>query len=484
MNKKFSISYKWAMILAVMVLVLLSFGLIINKLFFYDYYLVKEKQEIYSFAESIDENYDDIAKTSQLVDEFVLRKQASVNLYSETESFNFSFSLFSTGNFKGKGNGNRKNINLPHGVEVDLTNEGYVFFDFEHDAVRTQLLGMVYKLNNDDILLVTLPFEGLSNTADIAIQFNFYIVMVLLGFAIIIVIILSKRMTKPIIQLSTITKKISQLDFSESYSGQTNDEIHELGININSMSESLERALVDLKEANNQLKLDLKEKEKNVEMRKTLIANVSHELKTPIALVMSYAEGLRENEALNDERKSYYVNVISKEADHMDTLVRDLLDLTELEYDAFQLELTTFDLSSLIDELIDRYAYLIKEKNIRIKLNKEDIVELTADKRRMEQAITNLLLNAIEHTPEKGEVVVSLSEEDNIKLTIYNTGSHIYEQDLDKIWTSFFKSKKQKERRIGGSGIGLSIVRAIVEKHKGLYGVTNEPDGVAFWIKI
>ena len=484
MNKKFSISYKWAMILAVMVLVLLSFGLIINKLFFYDYYLVKQKQEIYSFAESIDENYDDMAKTSQLVDEFVLKKQASVNLYSETESFNFSFSLFSTGDFRGKGSGNRKNINLPHGVEVDLTNEGYVFYDFEHDAVRTQLLGMVYKLNNDDILLVTLPFEGLSNTADIAIQFNFYIVMVLLGFAIIIVIILSKRMTKPIIQLSTITKKISQLDFSESYTGQTNDEIHELGININSMSESLEHALVDLKEANYQLKLDLKEKEKNVEMRKTLIANVSHELKTPIALVMSYAEGLRENEALNDERKSYYVNVISKEADQMDTLVRDLLDLTELEYDAFQLELTTFDLSSLIDELIDRYAYLIKEKNIRIKLNKDDIVELTADKRRMEQAITNLLLNAIEHTPEKGEVVVSISEEDNLKLTIYNTGSHIYEQDLDKIWTSFFKSKKQKERRIGGSGIGLSIVRAIVEKHKGLYGVTNEPDGVAFWIKI
>jgi signal transduction histidine kinase len=472
------------MILAIMVLVLLSFGLIINKLFFYDYYLVKEKQEIYSFAESIDENYDDIEKTSQLIDEFVLKKQASVNLYSETESFNFSFSLFSTGNFKGKGSGNRKNITLPHGVEVDLTNEGYVFFDFEHDDIRTQLLGMVYKLNNDDILLVTLPFEGLSNTADIAIQFNFYIVMVLLGFAIIIVIILSKRMTKPIIQLSTITKKISQLDFSESYTGQTNDEIHELGININSMSESLEHALVDLKKANNQLKLDLKEKEKNVEMRKTLIANVSHELKTPIALVMSYAEGLRENEALTDERKSYYVNVISKEADHMDTLVRDLLDLTELEYDAFQLELTTFDLSSLIDELIDRYAYLIKEKNIRVKLNKEDIVELTADKKRMEQAITNLLLNAIEHTPEKGEVVVSLSEEDNLKLTIYNTGSHIYEQDLDKIWTSFFKSKKQKERRIGGSGIGLSIVRAIVEKHKGLYGVTNEPDGVAFWIKI
>jgi signal transduction histidine kinase len=484
MDKSFSISYKWAIILAVMVLILLSLGLVINKLFFYDYYLMKEKQAIYSFAEAVDKNYDDVSKTTQLIDEFILRNQASVNLYSETESFNFSFSMFSSGHFSGRGNGNRKNINLPHGVELDLTNEGYVFFDFEHDAIRTQLLGMVYKLENDDVLLVTLPFEGLSNTADIAIRFNFYIVMILLGFALIIVILLSKRMTKPIIQLSTITKKISQLDFSESYTGQTNDEIHELGININSMSASLEHALDDLNEANDQLKLDLQEKEKNVKMRKALIANVSHELKTPIALVMSYAEGLRENEALNDDRKSYYVNVISKEADHMDALVRDLLDLTELEYDAYKLDLTTFDMSSLIDELIDRYAYLIKEKNIRIKLDKEDIVELKADKRRIEQAITNLLLNAIEHTPEEGEVVITVTEDNTLKLTIFNTGTHIPTQEIDRIWTSFFKSKKQKKRRIGGSGIGLSIVRAVIEKHGGLYGVRNDINGVSFWIEI
>jgi signal transduction histidine kinase len=467
-----------------MVLVLLSLSLIINKIFFYDYYLFKEKQEIYSFAETVDANYDDSEKTAQLIDEFILRKQASVNLYGKTESFNFSFSMFTSGNPMGRGYGSKKNIDLPHNVETDLSVEGYVFFNFEHVDARTQLLGMVYKLNNDDILLVTLPFEGLSNTADIAVQFNFYIVMILLGFAIVIVIILSKRMTKPIIQLSTITERISQLDFSERYTGETNDEIHELGININSMSKSLEHALDDLKEANSQLIIDIKEKEKNVKMRKTLIANVSHELKTPIALVMSYAEGLRENEVLNANQKLRYINVISKEADHMDTLVRDLLDLTELEYDAYKLDIKTFDLSSLIDELIDRYAYMIKEKNIRIRLDKEDIIDLYADKRRMEQVITNLLLNAIEHTPVKGEVVVTVTEEETLKLTIYNTGTHIPSEDIDKIWTSFFKSKKQKERRIGGSGIGLSIVAAIIEKHNGSYGVQNETDGVAFWIKI
>lgn len=485
MKKTFSISYKWAIILTVMVIILLSVGLLINKLFFYDYYLYKEKQEIFNFAVRLNENYDQEDKVFGIINEFVVKKQASVRLYSESDAYDFSFSIYMNSDMMGKGNGhgNKRNINLPHGVELDLTSEGYVFFDFEHDDIRTQLLGLVYELDNGDVLLVSLPFEGLNKTADIAMQFNVYIVLILLAVAIVIVMILARRMTKPIIQLSQITQKISDLDFSESYIGHTNDEIHSLGEHINSMSHSLESALTDLQVANSKLLEDIKEKERNVEMRKNLIANVSHELKTPIALIMSYSEGLRENDSLDDERKAYYLNVISNETEHMDNLVRDLLDLTELEYDAFQLDKSEFDISSLIDVVIDRYAYLIKEKQLKLVLDKDDIIKVSGDVRRLEQAITNLIINAIEYTPEKGCIEITVVSDEKTKVMIKNTGSHIDENDLNKIWTSFFASDKKK-RKIGGSGIGLSIVKAIIEKHEGSYGAYNDEDGVVFYLEI
>lgn len=483
MKKTFSISYKWAAILAIMVIILLSIGLLINKFFFYDYYLTKEKQEIVQFAEELNSSYSDTEKAGEIIDAFVLKKQASVRIYSEGDNFDFSFNMMMHSDLigKGQGKGNNRKITLPHGIEVDLTKDGYVFFDFEHDDIRTQLLGLIYELDGGDRVLVTLPFEGINQTADIAIRFNIIIVSILLAVAMIIVIFLSKGMTKPIIQLSSMTKKISELDFSESYKGKSNDEIGLLGKNINTMSFALENALSELKTANNQLKLDIKEKEKNVQMRKTLIANISHELKTPIALVMSYSEGLSENFELDKDKKDYYLNVISKEAEHMDALVRDLLDLTELEYDAFKLDLTTLDISSLLDEVIDRYAYLIKEKNIKVELYKDDIIEVLADKKRLEQAITNLILNAIEYTTEEGLLKIKV---ENSRVSIFNSGSHIPERDLERIWTSFYKSKKLKDRRIGGSGIGLSIVRAIIDKHHGTYGACNELNGVTFWFEL
>lgn len=483
MKKTFSISYKWAAILAVMVIILLSIGLLINKFFFYDYYLSKEKQEIVQFAEDLNTSYSDTEKAGEIIDAFVLKKQASVRIYSGDDNFDFSFNMMmhSELNGKGQGKGNNRRITLPHGIEVDLTKDGYVFFDFEHDDIRTQLLGLIYELDGGDRVLITLPFEGINQTADIAIQFNIIIVSILLAVAMVIVIFLSKGMTKPIIQLSSMTKKISELDFSESYKGKSNDEIGLLGENINVMSFALENALSELKTANNQLKLDIEEKEKNVQMRKTLIANISHELKTPIALVMSYSEGLSENFELDKDKKDYYLNVISKEAEHMDALVRDLLDLTELEYDAFKLDLNTLDISSLLDEVIDRYAYLIKEKKIKVELDKDDIIEVLADKKRLEQAVTNLILNAIEYTTEEGLLKIKV---ENGRVSIFNSGSQIPESDLERIWTSFYKSKKLKDRRIGGSGIGLSIVRAIIDKHQGTYGAYNEINGVTFWFEL
>lgn len=484
MNRRFSISYKWALTLIVLILSLLVIGLVINKLFFYDYYLSQEKNQMYDFATELDHHYDDSESALRIINNFALKKQASVNIFSETEDFNFSFSAFSDSRFRGNGNGMKRRSNLPHGVNIDLTRTGYLFFELDHDDITTQLLSLVYSLKNGDTLLVTIPYENINKTADIAIQFNVYIVLILLLVGVIIVLFMARRMTKPIIALSDMTKKIAELDFTEQYKGKGNDEIHELGENINSMSSSLKGALGDLQSANEKLKEDIREKERNVEMRKTLIANVSHELKTPIALVMSYSEGLSNNDALDEEKKAYYLDVINKEADHMDSLVKDLLSLTELEYDAFKLQVKKFDLSSLLDEIIDRYATLIIDKGLKLKLEKEDIIEVCADKKRIEMALTNLLINAVEHANNDGVITVQVTENERTIIKIHNTGSSIPEEDIESIWTSFYKSEANKDRRIGGSGIGLSIVKAVVEKHHGQYKAVNEQDGVAFIIEI
>lgn len=479
MKRQFSISYKWALLLGTTIVVLLAIGVLFNKLFYFDYYLNREKEEIYRFAEELNELVDDTEAFEEKIDRYVLSKSVTVTVIGDIER-RFAFA--------GSNKGNRGDIKapipgvLPKDYKEILSKDGHYYFNFEHEQLSTNLLGLIYALDNEEYVLITMPYEGLNNVADIAIGFNLKIAIVLIALAMIVVGAIARQMTKPIIKLSTVTSKIAQLDFSSNVTVSSNDEIGQLGENINLMSSALEQTLTDLKDANAQLINDIKEKEKIVEMRKSLVANVSHELKTPLALILSYAEGLSNNNALDEEKQSYYLEVIEKEANHMNKMVRDLLDLSELEFDAFSVSKADMDLSSLIDEIMDRYIGIISEKKIKIKYIKSDIIPVHADKMRLEQALTNLIVNALEYTPFEGSVEIRVFEEEHTRVEIYNSGSYIPEADLQEVWTSFYKGKSEK-RKIGGSGIGLSIVKSVIDKHDGAYGCFND-NGVVFWFEI
>lgn len=305
----------------------------------------------------------------------------------------------------------------------------------------------------------------------------------------IIVVIISKRFTDPILQLNEVAKKMSKLDFSTKYKEtNTNDEIDNLGRSINVMSNTMEKTIKQLRNSNIELEKDIEEKSKTDEMRKQFISDVSHELKTPIALIQGYAEGLVENVANDEESRKFYAEVILDETNKMDVLVRKLLELIKIEYGALEFNNSEFDITELISETIRKSQVMINEKNINVIYNKDEKVMICSDEFYIEQIINNYFTNAIKNVKEvdgKKQIVIDVEQKDNkTKVSVFNTGDNIKEEDLERIWKRFYKVDESRNRQDGGTGIGLALVKAIMERTGNRYGVENKEDGVEFYFEI
>lgn len=300
---------------------------------------------------------------------------------------------------------------------------------------------------------------------------------------------ISKKFTAPIVELNDITDKMARLDFSKKYrTADTDDEINELGKNINTMSDKLERTIKQLRENNHELEKDIEEKSKIDEMRKQFISDVSHELKTPIALIQGYAEGLIENVNSDDESRKFYSEVILDESNKMDTLVKQLLELMKLEYGKREFNNGNFNIVELINEVIRKCKVMIEEKNIQIKLKTQDSVIVYADEFYIEQVITNYFTNAIKHAIEvdgRKEIEITIKKiDDKVRISVFNTGENIDEEHIEKIWGRFYKEDSSRNREDGGTGIGLALVKAIMNNYKNKYGVINKKNGVEFYFEL
>lgn len=480
---KKSISMKWSIILGGMIVVLLVIGLLINNIFFYDYYLKHEKNDMLSFSQRLDKAYEDPEEVERLISEMTTKKQMTIAVVTDSDKVSFDYDLLQSHLVRGRKMGSMIQMDYPKDAVKQMKNQGYFFLNISESQLKLPLLALVYQLGSGEVLLLSTPLEVINRTANIAIEFNIIIAGFLIVLGMVIVFFMAKSMTRPIVSLSEMTKKMSELDFSEHFQGQGDDEINDLGQHINRMSSILESTLVSLKASNNQLILDLEEKEKMGQMRKAFIANISHELKTPIALIMSYTEGLKDNVHLKDEDKNQYLEVIEKEASHMDKLVKDLLELNALEYDATSLNMNPLDFSSLVDEVLDRYHLWIRDKALTVRIHKEDILMIQGDKHRLEKGVMNLIINGIDHCPKGGGLDLSAYvDEGNLRFLIFNSGSRL--PDQEDVFHRFYSGKVKEKRTLGGSGIGLSILAAVIEKHKGLYGAHNHEDGVEFWFEI
>ncbi|WP_022747616.1 sensor histidine kinase [Lachnobacterium bovis] len=355
------------------------------------------------------------------------------------------------------------------------------------DRMNAYFLTLYGKLNDGSTIFMRTPLESIRESAQLT-NFFFECVggMCVIGSTIIIIFI-SKRISRPILQLSKISKEITNLNFDAKYNScmLSSRETDELGNNMNILSDTLQRVISELKEANNELMRDLEKKEKIDEMRKEFLSNVSHELKTPLALIQGYAEGLKE--CINDdpESKEYYSEVIIDEAAKMNKMVQKLLTLNQLEFGNDMVEMKRFDLKELVDGIVSTSSLMASQNGITITFDEDKPVYVWGDEFKVEEVISNFLSNAIHYAKYDKKIEINIeAKEDVIRTTVFNTGDLIPEEEIEKVWIKFYKVDKARTREYGGSGIGLSIVKAIMDSFRQKCGVENRENGVAFWMEL
>lgn len=346
-------------------------------------------------------------------------------------------------------------------------------------------LDMWGMLDNNNVFLIRLPMAGISDSIQISNMFYLYTGMIVVAISILAIWFLSQRLTKPLEELTDISIRMSNLDFNAKYESGGEDEIGVLGQNFNKMSKELEQTISELKTANNELQKDIEKKERIDDMRKEFLSNVSHELKTPIALIQGYAEGLKE--CINNEAESrdFYCEVIIDEAAKMNNMVKKLLTLNQLEFGNDQISMECFDLTELVRGVVNSAQLLADQKDAQILFVQDTSVYVWGDEFKIEEVVTNYVSNAINHIDGERKIEIKMQRrEGHIRLSVFNTGKPIPEEDIDKIWIKFYKVDKARTREYGGSGIGLSIVKAIMESMNQKFGVKNYENGVEFWFEL
>lgn len=347
------------------------------------------------------------------------------------------------------------------------------------------------KLDNGYGVYIRIPISSIQESVRISNRFLYLIAGIVIVIGGIAIIYISKTFSSPISELNNIAKKMANLDFSHKYAvTDDDDEINELGESINMMSDKLETTINQLRSTNIELERDIEKKSKIDEMRKSFISDVSHELKTPIALIQGYSEGLLENVNDDPESRKFYAEVILDETNKMDKMVRQLIELTKLEYEKREFNNRTFNIVELEKEIVRTSKVMIDEKQTEVIFETPDKIDVFADDMYLSQIITNYLTNAIKHVKDvDGEKYIKitnvvLQDKQKARVTVFNTGENISEENLNRIWNRFFKADEARNRDDGGSGIGLSIVRAIMNNYGNDYGVKNKPKGVEFYFEV
>ena len=485
-----SVKVKLFLSLSITVLLIILFMILVNNFALEQFYLYKKQITLKTVYESINEYYkkqnrdDDIQTELEKLSiknnfDILIKDNNGINLY--TTNKNFSTVIGSINDILDKAN---------DGKEIESND------NFKIKQQRDTKNGLSYmmlsgKLENGYFLYIRIPLNSIKDS--VSISNNFLLMMA--GFTILIasimVTIVSRKFTEPILELNNIAKKMSNLDFSQKYQvTNAKDEINDLGRSINTMSDKLERTIKQLRSSNSELERDIEEKSKIDEMRKTFISDVSHELKTPIALIQGYSEGLLENVNSDEESRKFYAEVILDETNKMDKLVKQLLELMKLEYGKREFNDKEFNIIEVEKEVIRKSKVMLEENKIEVKIDTLEPIQVFADDFYIEQVITNYITNAIKNAKEINNCkLIKISnkikkEEGKVRVTVFNSGKHIKDEDLERIWNRFYKADESRNRSDGGTGIGLAFVKAIMNNYQNKYGINNVDDGVEFYFEL
>ncbi|HJA92000.1 MAG TPA: HAMP domain-containing histidine kinase [Candidatus Eisenbergiella merdipullorum] len=340
-------------------------------------------------------------------------------------------------------------------------------------------------LDNNNLFFIRTAMESIRDSTDISNRFLAYVGIAATLICGVVIWMVSKKITEPILELARISERMTHLDFDARYEGKSFNEIAVLGNHMNELADALENTISELKTANNELQKDIEKKDQIDGMRREFLANVSHELKTPIALIQGYAEGLKEGVNDDEESRNFYCDVIMDESAKMNNMVKKLLTLNELEFGNDVVTMERFDIVALIRNYIQSADILIKQNEATVRFEETEPVYVWGDEFKAEEVFMNYFSNALNHLD--GDRIVDIrlqKQEKNVRISVFNTGIPIPEESLPHLWEKFYKVDKARTREYGGSGVGLSIVKAIQDSIHQKYGVINYENGVEFWFEM
>lgn len=321
------------------------------------------------------------------------------------------------------------------------------------------------KINNNITLFVTTSLVPLNSSIDILKQQLIYITILILILAFLISFFISKKISKPIVKISQAAKELPNGDYNIVFDTNTNiAEINDLTANLNYARDELG---------------------KTEELRRELLANVGHDLKTPLTMIKAYAEMAKDLNSNNKKKRNENLEVIIEESDRLNNLVNDILELSKLQANINELEITTFNITKLIKSIINRYNVLKITEGYNIIFDCHDDIMVEGDKKRIEQVIYNLINNAINYTGDNKRVIISITECNlDYRISISDSGKGIAKKDLKLIWDKYYRIDKNYQRKAVGTGLGLSIVKNILIKHKSNYGVITSKKGTTFYFDL
>lgn len=375
--------------------------------------------------------------------------------------------------------------NMDPESRVLFKEDNYEMNIIRDDRTQQEYVDMWGVLDNGNLFLFRSPLESIRQSVTVANRFLAYVGLGSVLISALVIWLVSRKVTEPIMELTQISERMSRLDFDAKYTGNSKTEVALLGRNINELSETLENTISELKSANNELQRDIEKKNKIDEMRKEFLSNVSHELKTPIALIQGYAEGLSEGVNDDAESREFYCEVIMDEASKMNNMVKKLLTLNQLEFGNDTVTMERFDVTALIKNYLQSVDILCKQKEIKVQMENTPAIHVWADEFMVEEVFGNYFTNAMNHVA--GDKVIDVKlviEDEKVRISVFNSGQPIPEESLPHIWEKFYKVDKARTRAYGGSGVGLSIVKAIMESMNQEFGVINYDNGVEFWFEL
>lgn len=404
-----------------------------------------------------------------LLAEFEREEGVSIDLYDPVDNYLYEGS----GSFV---SGNKLNI-----ISRKENSDGSYFNVVSAEGSSTQYILYGKTFDNGYHIEITAQKDPIQENATLATRVTTTITIFTLLLALVFIFDYSRRFTKPLIQMNEVMDKIAHLDFSAKTDIDRKDEIGTLAKNINKVSDSLDNALTELREKNAQLEADI-EKERQLEkMRQEFVSAASHELKTPIAIIRGYAEGLRMNIENENESAAEYCDIIMGESDKMNDLVINMLEQSLYSSGSKMPEKEEFDVDTYIRDFLKGMTPIFDEKDITLIYDGVDFTAF-ADKKQMVTVLSNIVLNACSHAKEEKIIRISAEKIHNyVRINVFNTGSRIDDRDKDGIFTSFYRADKAHSRKEGRFGLGLSIVKSIIENHGCDCGFENKETGVEFW---